>query len=105
MKADIIISECECTGGCPACVPPLPPGVSSEEMEELLSISDAALQCTRSLIDYLLKGNFYLPEITVTSIIASKPEKKELPDMDALLLKKKLSRAAGTLQKRRERMH
>jgi len=104
-RAETIIDECECMSGCPACVPPLPPGVNSEEMEELLTITDAAIQCTRSLITFLLKGNFSLPNITITSIIAPKPEEKKMPDKDAILLKKKLRRAAGTLQRKRERLH
>ncbi|MCP4753309.1 MAG: DEAD/DEAH box helicase, partial [Proteobacteria bacterium] len=49
-----ILRDCECSAGCPSCVPPLPPGVANEHLESLLVESNASVACTRSLLSVLL---------------------------------------------------
>jgi hypothetical protein len=57
------LHDCECESGCPACVPPLPPGVTNEELERLLIESNAAQACTRSLLEVLIDGTIAVPKI------------------------------------------
>lgn len=100
-----ILNDCECDAGCPACVPPLPPGVEDEQMEQFLIESDAALECTRSLLDALLDGNVRVPHVTVGKrplgpAVAPPPE-----DEEAKKLHTRLERSADILRRKREREH
>jgi ATP-dependent helicase YprA (DUF1998 family) len=100
-----IVEECECAAGCPACIPPLPPGVADEELENFLLESDAAIECTRSLLAALLDGRVVLPEVTMhrhprASAVEPPPE-----DPEALLLRRRLDRAARVLDAKRKREH
>ncbi len=100
-----IIEECECAVGCPSCVPGLPPGVDTEEMEELLIESDAAVQCTRSLLMALLGQGITVPD--VHSYTSERPAALTPPPVDEEKLKlgNRLSRASEILRKKRERLH
>jgi DEAD/DEAH box helicase domain-containing protein len=100
-----IVEECECSSGCPSCVPPLPPGVDNEALEELLVESDAAVACTRSLLTSLLSGTLVVPEIRV--LRQPLPKAVEPPPVDAEMLKlnQRLTRASRILQKNRKRQH
>lgn len=100
-----IVEECECESGCPSCVPPLPPGVTNPELEMLLIESDAALECTRSLLVALLDGKVLLP--TITEIRRARGPMVEPPPVDeeAVKLERRLTKAAGILRKKREREH
>ena len=100
-----MIDDCECDTGCPACVPPLPPGVNSEDLEELLVESDAAVRCTRSLLEALLDGVVNVPEVTVIRREKSKSIEPEPPDYDKEKMNRRLQRASEILQKGREREH
>jgi ATP-dependent helicase YprA (DUF1998 family) len=100
-----IIDECECESGCPSCVPPLPPGVTSPELELLLVESDAALECTRSLLAALLDGKVALPKISVIRRAAAPPIVPPPVDEEAVKLNRRLTKAAGILRKKREREH
>lgn len=100
-----IIEECECEAGCPSCVPPLPPGVTSPELELLLVESDAALECTRSLLAALLDGKVVLPQIRVIRRAAGPAVIPPPVDEEAVKLNRRLTKAAGILRKKREREH
>jgi ATP-dependent helicase YprA (DUF1998 family) len=99
-----IITKCECSSGCPSCIPPLPPGVDSRELENFLIETDATLRCTRSLFTALLDGRIEVPEVTVSKTplahYIAPPE-----DMEKKRLGRKLDRAARILRDRRERLH
>ena len=101
-----IIAECECDAGCPSCVPPLPPGVNNEELEELFIESNAAVACTVSLLTYLTDGQLQLPDVRVerkpmpTGYVKAPPE-----DAETVKLNQRLGKAAEILQRKRERIH
>lgn len=99
-----ILDNCECGSGCPSCVPPLPPGVESRELEEFLVESNAAVECTGSLLEALLEKNFRIPEISVSRTpLASRQAPPE--DMEKKRVSQKLNRAARILRDKRERLH
>ncbi|MBN1531717.1 MAG: DEAD/DEAH box helicase [Spirochaetes bacterium] len=100
-----IISECECRTGCPSCVPPLPPGVDSEQLERFLVESDAAVRCTSSLLRFLLEGTVEVPSVTLRETELLPPVERREPDRERERLAAKLDRAAAMLQKKRERLH
>lgn len=99
-----IVENCECDTGCPSCVPPLPPGVDSRELEDLLIESDAAVQCTRSLMTALLEKRIVLPEVTVSSTPLVRHE-APAEDPEKARINRKLNRAARILRDKRERLH
>ncbi len=100
-----IINDCDCAAGCPSCVPPLPPGVNSEELEDLLIESNAAVACTTSLIDVLLDGRIVVPDIRVLKTARSPAVEAPAPDEERIKLEKRLDRAARILQEKRKRTH
>ncbi len=100
-----IIGECECGTGCPSCVPPLPPGVDTEQLERLLVESDAAVRCTQSLLAFLLEGKVELPAVTLREREFVSPVEKREPDVERERMAAKLDRAAAMLQKKREKLH
>jgi DEAD/DEAH box helicase domain-containing protein len=100
-----IIDECPCPAGCPACVPPLPPGVNSEELEALLIESNAAVACTRSLLDALLDGRITLPEVRVLHSPRHPAVEPPEPDPDTIRLGQRLDRAAHILDRKRRKLH
>ncbi|MCB1069364.1 MAG: DEAD/DEAH box helicase [Kiritimatiellae bacterium] len=100
-----ILDDCECEAGCPSCVPPLPPGVEDEQMEQWLIESDAALACTRSLLDALIDGTIRVPTVTLQRhpmgpMIEPPPE-----DEEAKKLQARLERSADILRRKREKLH
>lgn len=98
-----MIQECTCENGCPACVPPLPPGVNDENLELFLVESDAVRVCTLSFLDALLDGTVTVPAVkTVTrdwDPCVTAPE----PDTEEIRLREKLNRAADVLRGKRKR--
>ena len=98
-----MIRECACENGCPACVPPLPPGVNDEDLELFLVESNAVRVCTLSYLDALIDGVIAVPEVKVITrdweqrVIAPKP------DSEAIRLREKLNRAADALREKRKR--
>lgn len=100
-----ILGECECEAGCPACVPPMPPGVSDEDMEALFVETDAAVACCLSLLQYLANGEIVVPKVrTIRQLIPTQVEPP--PEDEAMIkLKKRLKRASGILKKKRSRLH
>ena len=100
-----IMDECECDAGCPSCVPPLPPGVSDEELENFLIESDASLECTRSLLTALLEGRIVLPKVSVVRRIRGIAVEPPPVDEEAIKLQKRLAKSAQILKRKRERLH
>jgi DEAD/DEAH box helicase domain-containing protein len=100
-----ILRDCECENGCPACVPPLPPGVDNEELEHWLIESNAAQVCTESLLDVLLDGTIALPEIRIIERDRGPMGEPPPEDEEAKKLAVRLQKAAGILKRKREREH
>ena len=100
-----IIDECECKAGCPACVPSLPPGVKDEELSMLLIESNAAVECTLSLIRNLLTGEEYIPVVKVDKQALYPSITPPAEDLEAKKLKARLGKAAELLKQKRERLH
>ena len=99
-----IIEKCRCGSGCPSCVPPLPPGVAGGDLETFLVTSNATAASSRSLIRSLTQNIIVVPEIIFHRVPVSLEE--PAPDDPAARdLAEKLSRAAGMLRKKRERVH
>jgi DEAD/DEAH box helicase domain-containing protein len=99
-----IITECECAAGCPSCVPPLPPGVNNEELEELFIESNAAVRCTISLLNALLDGQVEVPQIQVLKKTIKAAEAPPA-DEEAIKLNNRLQKASNILKRKRERLH
>ncbi len=99
-----IISECDCGTGCPSCVPPLPPGVSSEELETFLIMTNGSRACTLSLLDALIEGEIKIPQIREIRVPVETREAVPA-DKERVEMNRKLGRAAGILRKKRERLH
>lgn len=100
-----ILEQCDCATGCPACVPPLPPGIADDELEALLIESNASIACSRSLLTVLLEGNIIMPEIENISFSPPQEIQPSEPDREAIRMKEKLERASRVLKKKRERLH
>lgn len=100
-----MLDECPCPAGCPACVPPLPPGINSEELEALLIESNAAVACTRSLLDALLDGRITLPEVQVLQSPRHPAVEAPEPDAEKIKLGQRLDRAARILDRKRKKLH
>jgi len=98
-----MIRECACENGCPACVPPLPPGVNDEDLELFLVESNAVRVCTLSYLDALIDGTVAVPEVrTVTRDWETRVTAPE-PDAEEIRLREKLNRAADALREKRRR--
>jgi DEAD/DEAH box helicase domain-containing protein len=98
-----MIRECACENGCPACVPPLPPGVNDEDLELFLVESDAVRVCTLSLLDALLDGTVIVPEVKTITRDWDQPVSAPEPDAEAVRLRDRLNRAADALREKRKR--
>jgi DEAD/DEAH box helicase domain-containing protein len=102
-----VIEECECTAGCPACVTPEPEGITDLHLLDLFFESNASVECTKSMILYLLKGEIYSPQIEVVKnlnhSICQKKSDQEWKEKEKML--KNLNRAASILQKKRDRAY
>ena len=98
-----MIRECSCENGCPACVPPLPPGVNDESLELFLVESDAVRVCTLSLLDALLDGVIAVPEVKTVTRDWDPCVKAPAPDTEEIRLREKLNRAADALREKRKR--
>ena len=100
-----IVDECPCTAGCPSCITALPPGVEDEDLEQLLTESDASVACTRSLLTMLLTGEIVPPEITFHELDRAAVVTPSPPDPELQRLKQRLGKAGQILQKNRARIH
>lgn len=99
-----IVVECECTAGCPSCVPPLPPGLYKKDIEELLLESNGARESVKSLLYFYNTGEYKIPEIRTFSSLLSSPQ-VSIIDPEAEKLRNRLKRSAEILKNRRERKH
>ncbi|MEZ6125952.1 MAG: Zn-binding domain-containing protein [Planctomycetaceae bacterium] len=100
-----VLVECPCAAGCPACIPALPPGVGDEELEQLLTESNAATECTRSLLTALLTGEIRLPQITEFALEGQPAIEAPEPDLEQQRLEDRLAKAGRILQQKRLRKH
>jgi len=100
-----ILEKCDCSAGCPSCVPPLPPGIADDELEALLIESNASVECTRSLLTMLREGSIIIPQIQSVALSANQTIQAPEPDYAAIKMKEKLQRASKILKKKRERLH
>ncbi|MCA9263846.1 MAG: DEAD/DEAH box helicase [Planctomycetales bacterium] len=100
-----VIRECPCEAGCPACVPALPPGVNSEELEQLLIETNASVACTISLIDSLLNDAVILPEVTAHEVHRFGRVDPPAEDEELLNLQNRLTKAGELLKQKRARIH
>ncbi|MBU2512799.1 DEAD/DEAH box helicase [bacterium] len=100
-----VITSCDCISGCPACVPPLPPGVTNEDLENLLIESNASVACTTSLLSMLLNGEVKNPSVETIQTKLHDAFELTKEDTERMDIKHKLGRAANILQKKRERIH
>ena len=100
-----IILQCDCVSGCPSCVPPLPPGVESEELETFLIESNASVECTKSLLKYLIKNEMILPDLKFNEIQIVHPVELPAQDVERIRTVQKLNRAAKILKNKREKLH
>jgi DEAD/DEAH box helicase domain-containing protein len=100
-----VIEDCSCESGCPACVTALPPGVVDEELEQLLIETNAAVACTKSLLDTMLSGSVVLP--TIVKFEVGRLPRIDPPEEDAEVkrLKERLGKAGEILKKKRARIH
>lgn len=98
-----MIRECACENGCPACVPPLPPGVNDEDLELFLVESDAVRVCTLSYLDALLDGTVAVPQVKTVTRDWDQPVEAPAPDTETIRLRAKLNRAADALRDKRRR--
>ena len=100
-----IINECECEAGCPSCVPPMPAGVNSEELELLFVESNASVACCVSLLGWLLDGKAVVPDVQVINRHVPETAEPPKPDIQAIKLNNRLKKASKILKKKRERLH
>ncbi len=100
-----VLTECVCDAGCPSCVPPLPPGVDAEDMEDLLIESDAAKACTLSLLNALIDGHVEKPEVRTWQTEADAGVEAPGEDEEQKKLNKRLNKASRILRDKRERTH
>ena len=100
-----ILKECDCSAGCPSCIPPLPPGVANEDLEKLLIESNASVACTGSLLTALLEGRVVPPKINLLTTPITPAITNLVDDSERKQVKQKLGRAAKILEKKRERIH
>lgn len=100
-----VIDDCPCHAGCPACVTALPPGVEDAELEQLLIESNAAVACTKSLLESTLSGKVVLPQIVKFEV--GRFSRIDPPSEDAELkrLQQRLGKAGEILKKKRARIH
>ncbi len=100
-----VIDQCQCSAGCPSCVPAVPPGVDDVELEQLLVESNASVACTKSLIDSLLSGEVVMPVVTMHELPAR--SRIDPPEADAELekLRERLGHAGKILKNKRSRIH
>ncbi len=102
--AEKIINECECEFGCPACVVPKPIHTIKND-KEIIIYSNASVETTKSLIRYLLAGEFYEPKIIVLESIEHDIQVQKQEDEEFVKELEKLKRAQKILQKKRDRIH
>jgi DEAD/DEAH box helicase domain-containing protein len=99
-----VLQECECESGCPSCIPPVIPNITNKEIEDLFIESNASVECTKSLLIYLLKGIYEEPKIKFRETLIDSKEIR-LIDPEEERLKLKLKKSAEILKNKRNRIH
>jgi DEAD/DEAH box helicase domain-containing protein len=100
-----VIQECECIAGCPSCVPAIPPGVNSEELEQLLLESNASVACTISLIESLLTKSVVMPEVAQYELAPRLRIDPPEADLELERLQVRMGKASEILKQKRARTH
>lgn len=100
-----ILKECECESGCPACVPTMPPGVEDEALTYLMTESNAAVACTKSLLTHWVQGEIVIPKVEEIKTTLVKEVEVEPEDPERLKMRRRLGKAAEILKKHRKRDH
>jgi hypothetical protein len=67
--------------------------------------SNAAIECSMSLMDWLLDAVMVIPDIKIETIPLSTEVTPPPPDIAAIKLNSRLKKASKILQKKRERQH
>ncbi len=86
-------------------MPPLPPGVSDEELEQLFIESNASVVCTLSLLEYLLDGQIEVPDVKIDRLPTPQVIEPPGDDIEVKKLNNRLERASTILREKRERLH
>jgi DEAD/DEAH box helicase domain-containing protein len=104
-RCRVVLDSCPCESGCPACVTALPPGVEDAELERFLAESDAARECTRSLLTALATGEVVLPEVTFHPLDGAAGPPAPPIDEEKVKLEARLGKASRVLARKRSRTH
>ncbi|MFK7873691.1 MAG: DEAD/DEAH box helicase [Oligoflexales bacterium] len=99
------ITHCACSMGCPACIPPKPPGVVDidEDIEMYFMTSNACVEATKSWLHHLIEGVWIAPKIKTEKLASPATHMQTNPE--AIIRHQQLSSAARILRKKRLQNH
>ena len=101
-----VLNTCPCSMGCPACIPPLPPGLEeNEDMERFLKESNAVVEASKSLLIYCMQRKIVIPEIKFSNFTAPSLDEPNHESDQYIARRKRLQQAASILKKKRSRIH
>ncbi|MFK7824745.1 MAG: DEAD/DEAH box helicase [Oligoflexales bacterium] len=100
-----VTQSCPCSMGCPACIPPSPPGLEeNEEMERFLKETNAVVEASKSLLRFCLKREMVTPQIKYTNFTAPSLS-SPIPEDADIVRRKRMKQAASILKRKRDRIH
>jgi hypothetical protein len=79
--------------------------VDSEELAVLFVESNAAVECSKSLLTWLLDKELVMPEVVIHETRVQPATEPPKPNIEAIKLNNRLQKASKILQKKRERQH
>lgn len=101
-----VVENCSCSMGCPACIPPSPPGLEeNEDMEKFLKETNAVVETSKSLLKYCLYHKLVIPRIEYHSYMPPSLKSPEQENQQDVLRQKRLKQAATILKNKRNRIH
>ncbi|NRA46403.1 MAG: DEAD/DEAH box helicase [Oligoflexales bacterium] len=101
-----VLQTCPCSMGCPACIPPLPPGLEeNEDMERFLKETNAVVEASKSLLTYCLKRVIVKPEVQHQNFVAPSLQEPRAEIPQDVVRRKRLKQAASILKQKRNRIH
>ena len=83
----------------------MPPGVEDEALTYLMTESNAAVACTKSLLTHWVQGDIIIPKIEEIKTTLVKEVEVEPEDPERLKMRRRLGKAAEILKKHRKRDH